>query len=52
VRWSAAYALGQIMLLKLPVNKGLIPAAEAICAREEHNSIRKIYLAAIKKVSK
>ncbi len=52
VRWSAAYALGEIILLKTPHNNELIPAAETICLREEKNSIRKIYLAAIKKAQK
>jgi hypothetical protein len=49
VRWSAAFALGEIIKLKLSLNKELIKAAEAICLREEKNSIRKIYLAATKK---
>jgi HEAT repeat protein len=51
VRWSAAYALGEIIKLKTKRNKDLIPAIEAICKREEENSIRKIYLAAIKKIT-
>jgi hypothetical protein len=50
VRWSAAYALGQIVKIKTPRNKDLIPAIEAICNREEKNSIKKIYLDALKKV--
>jgi hypothetical protein len=49
VRWSAAFALGQIIKLKLPLNTDLLPAAEAIVNREEKNSIRKIYLDAVKK---
>lgn len=48
VRWSAAYALAQIIKLKTIHNKILLPAIEAICLREEQNSIRKIYLAALK----
>lgn len=48
VRWSAAFALGEIIKMKSPLNKTLVPAAEAICKREEKNSIRKIYLAALK----
>ncbi len=51
VRWSAAYALGEIIKLKSKRNKDLLPAIEAICKREEENSIRKIYLAAIKKTT-
>ncbi len=49
VRWSAAFALGQILKLKTKYNNDLLPAIEAICEREEKNSIKKIYLEAIKK---
>lgn len=52
VRWSAAYALGQILKLKTKYNKDLLPAVEAICEREEKSSIRKIYLTAIKAIKK
>jgi len=52
VRWSAAFALGEILKLKTTRNKDLLPAIEAICQREEKNSIRKIYLGAIKKTTK
>jgi hypothetical protein len=50
VRWSAALALGQIIKIKTKRNKDLIPAIESICKREGQNSIRKIYLEALKKV--
>lgn len=49
VRWSAAFALGKILILNRPVNQTLIPATQAIVEREEKNSIKKIYLAALKK---
>jgi len=49
VRWSAAFALGEILKLKTKHNEDLMPAFEAICNREEKNSIKKIYLAEIKK---
>lgn len=49
VRWSAAFALGEIIQTKHNKVQGLIPAIKAICEREEKNSIRKIYLAALKK---
>jgi HEAT repeat protein len=52
VRWSAAFALGEILKLKTKHNKELLPAIESIINREEQNSIRKIYLEAIKKVKK
>jgi hypothetical protein len=49
VRWSAAFALGEIIKLNTGINKELLPAVESICKREEKNSIKKIYLDAIKK---
>ncbi len=49
VRWSAAYALGEILKLKLPINQTLLPAINSIMDQEEKNSIKKIYAAAIKK---
>ena len=52
VRWSAAFALGEILKLKTKHNKNLLPAFEAIINREEKNSIKKIYLVAIKKTTK
>jgi hypothetical protein len=52
VRWSAAYALGKILLIKHKNNPELAPTLESICQREEKNSIQKIYLAALKKVKK
>lgn len=50
VRWSSAFALGEIIKLKTKYNKDLIPAVESICKREEKNSIKKIYETALKKV--
>lgn len=50
VRWAAAFALGEIMKLKLPINEDLVPTVENIIEREEKNSIKKIYLAALKKI--
>lgn len=52
VRWSAAFALGEILKLKGAINASLIPAAEQICEREEKNSIKKMYQAAFKKIKK
>ena len=51
VRWSSAMALTAILKLKLPVNKTLIPAVQSTIEKEEKNSIRKIYQAAMKKLS-
>ncbi|MBS7788174.1 hypothetical protein KIH23_12780 [Flavobacterium sp. CYK-55] len=50
VRWAAAFALGEIVKLKLPINKDLVPTLENIIEREEKNSIKKIYQAALKKI--
>jgi hypothetical protein len=52
VRWSAAFALGEILKLKSKLNGELMPAIESILEKEEKNSIKKIYLSAIKKVGK
>ena len=52
VRWSAANALAAILQLKTGLNETLLPAAEQLAANEEKNSIRKLYLAGIKKASK
>lgn len=52
VRWSAAYALGEIIKLKTNHNKTLIEKVNQISDTEEKNSIKKIYATAIKKASK
>lgn len=50
VRWSAAFALGEILKLKTKHNHTLLPIIESIVEKEEKNSIQKIYLAALKKI--
>lgn len=50
VRWSAAFALGEIAKLKLEHNSTLIPKIESICEKEEKNSIKKIYQNSLKKL--
>lgn len=50
VRWSAAFALGQLIAMGTPVNKTLVTKVAAIAKGEEKDSIRKIYEAAMKKV--
>ena len=52
VRWSAAFALGEILKLKAKYNTTLLPTLESISEKEEKNSIKKIYLDAIKKTKK
>ena len=51
VRWSAAFALGEIIKLKLKKYADLLPSIQNIMEREEKNSIKKIYLAALKKAN-
>lgn len=48
VRWSAAYALSQIILLQTEANQTLLPVANQILASDEKNSIKKIYQQALK----
>lgn len=52
VRWSAAFALAEILKLNTAINQELIPAIEAMMGREEKNSIRKIYGDALRKIRK
>lgn len=49
VRWSAAFALGEILKLRTSHNTDLSAAITRICESEEKNSIQKIYRDAIKK---
>jgi HEAT repeat protein len=49
VRWSSAFALGEILKLRTKHNKVLLPAIEKLVDKEEKNSIKKIYLDAVKK---
>ena len=50
VRWSAATAIGEILKLNQKINVSLLPSVNSIIEREEKNSIKKIYLQAIKKL--
>ena len=52
VRWSAAFALGEIVKLGTNINKDLVPILKSICLNEEKPSIQKIYLTALKKLEK
>jgi hypothetical protein len=49
VSWASAYALGEMLKLQNH-NKTLLITIEAICAKEENNGVKKLYLAAIKKL--
>lgn len=50
VRWSSAFALGEILKMKTTYKETLLPTIKSICEKEEKNSIRKIYIEAIKKL--
>jgi hypothetical protein len=52
VRWSTAFALGEILKLKTKHDDELLPALQNIADKEGKNSIRKIYFDAIKKAIK
>jgi len=52
VRWSSAFALGEILKLKTEYNKDLLPAIEGISKKEDKKSIQKIYLDALKALKK
>ncbi len=52
VRWSAAFALGEIVQLDTPHRADLLLLCAATCAEEQDNAIRKIYEKALKKASK
>lgn len=48
VRWSAAFALGEIYKLRSKFNKDLATIFDGLIEREEKSSIKKIYLSALK----
>jgi len=52
VRWSAAYALGEILKLKTKYNESLLPKMESLSENETENGVRKKYLDALKKANK
>lgn len=52
VRWSAAYAIQQIIYLKSSWNNELIPFAESKVLSEENNGVRKKYQEALKLINK
>jgi len=48
VRWSAAFALAEIIKLKTEHNKKLLPKIPKICEKEIKPNIKKMYLDALK----
>lgn len=52
VRWSAAFAIGEILKLKTKHQLMLLKEVEKMVHEEEKNSIRTVYLEAMKKMNK
>jgi HEAT repeat protein len=52
VRWASAFALGEILKLKLEYNTALLPQIEKLSDAEEDNGVKNKYLGAIKKIRK
>ncbi len=52
VRWSSAFALGEILKLKTADNKTLLPAIESLSLKETDGGVQKKYHDALKKVKK
>ena len=52
VRWASAFALGEILKLKLEYNATLLPKVEKLLDIEEDNGVKNKYLGAIKKIKK
>lgn len=51
VRWSAAFALVEIIKLETEYNKALLPKIKKLSEKEEKPNIRKMYLDIIKKIN-
>ena len=47
VRWSAAYALVEIIKLETEHNKKILPKIREICSKEEKPNIKKMYMDAM-----
>jgi hypothetical protein len=52
VRWSAAFALGEIIKHNEKERKSLLAKIEVILKREQNNGVRNVYLKAMKAVGK
>lgn len=50
VRWATAFALGEILKLKLEYNKTLLPEIQKLSDNEKDNGVKNKYLNALKKV--
>jgi HEAT repeat protein len=52
VRWSAAFALGEIMKHNDKERKSLLARVDAILKKEQNSGVRNVYLKAMKAVGK
>lgn len=52
VRWSAAYALSEILKNNKPARAKLLPQVEAALKKEKSNGVKNVYLKALKTISK
>jgi len=52
VRWASAFALGEILKLKLEYNSTLLPKIEKLADSEKDNGVKNKYLTALKKIKK
>lgn len=52
VRWSAAFALGEILKSSVKERKALLGKVEKILKTEKNNGVRNVYLKAMKAVNK
>jgi len=52
VRWASAFALGEILKLKLEYNSTLLTKIEKLADAEQDNGVKNKYLGALKKIKK
>lgn len=52
VRWSAAFALGEIAKYNLKARAGLLPKIEAVLKKEQNSGVKNVYLKALKTINK
>lgn len=52
VRWSAAYALSEILKSNKTVRSKLLPQVESLLKNEKSNGVKNVYLKALKIISK
>lgn len=52
VRWSAAFALGEIIRYNVKIRKTLIGKIEIILEKEQNSGVKNVYLKALKVICK